>query len=433
MAINSQHGRGKNDASAYEAVFDQKFYHQYSCLKEEAQRCRTIDEMLLVTNESNFHNNIAMDYDLQVDKTPTDESDSGYFSDEEIPIDEQDKVTDDYFYMHLMDGTDDDPVSIEKRKDSTMALSLLNDNGIPLEDDADLIEDTYDPDEDLQIVHQEKLLNTCTTTPGIPPALDEAWTESMNKEDNHASTRKRGREEDMPSLEDDNEDEKPVAKRTLKDILGEVDDGIDNPATDQKPAAKSTPHRKKNDVDSDSSGSVLDVYEAKTTEELQQAPVGYGFFPVKDAWIHKKNLFQLGLIPEVSNLLACCLICAECARMSGGCDCAIFVGNDKYVNKMRNATTWWGNDFIQGFLAMTQHDAHMLEPEYKIDHRILMVHINNCSGVTILRAYRDPTHLVSISWASSHFVVLYFDIANCTVTVFDGLSMRITNWEKDTS
>jgi hypothetical protein len=38
-AINSQHGCGKNDASAYEAVFDQKFHHQYSCSKQEAQRC----------------------------------------------------------------------------------------------------------------------------------------------------------------------------------------------------------------------------------------------------------------------------------------------------------------------------------------------------------------------------------------------------------
>ena len=64
MAINSQHGRGKNDASAYEAVFNQKFQHQYSCSKEEAQRCWTIDEMLLVTNDSNLHNNVAMCYGL---------------------------------------------------------------------------------------------------------------------------------------------------------------------------------------------------------------------------------------------------------------------------------------------------------------------------------------------------------------------------------
>ena len=72
----------------------------------------------------------------------------------------------------------------------------------------------------------------------------------------------------MPSLE------VVHPKRTLKDILGDADDGNENPATDQKPAAKSTPHRKRNDVDSDSSGSVLDIYEAKTTEELQQVPAG---------------------------------------------------------------------------------------------------------------------------------------------------------------
>ena len=201
----------------------------------------------------------------------------------------------------------------------------------------------------------------------------------------------------MPSSDDDNEDEKPVAKRTLKDILCDADDGNDNPATDRKPAAKSTPDCEKNDVDSDSSGSVLDIYDATTTDKLQKVPAGYQLFSVKDAWIHNKNLFQLGLVKEVSNLLPYCLICTECARMSGGCARAVFVGNNKYVNKMCNTTTWWGNDFIQGFLAMTQHDAHMFEPKYKNDHWILMMHINNCKGVTILHGYRDPTHLVSIS------------------------------------
>ncbi len=171
----------------------------------------------------------------------------------------------------------------------------------------------------------------------------------------------------MPSLEVDDEDEKPVAKRTLKDILRDADDGNDNPATDWKPEAKSTPDCNKNDVDFDSSGSVLDVYDATTTKELQKVPVGYRLFSVKNAWIHKKNLFQLGLVMEVSNLLPFHLICAECTHMSGRCARAIFVGNDKYVNKMHNTMTWWGNDFIQGFLAMTQHDAHMFEPEYKND------------------------------------------------------------------
>jgi hypothetical protein len=117
--------------------------------------------------------------------------------------------------------------------------------------------------------------------------------------------------------------------------------------------------------------------------------------------------------------------------MSGGCARVVFVGNDKYVHKMRNSMSWWGNDFIQGFIALTQHDAHMFEPEYKNDHRILMIHSNNRNGVTVLHGYSNPTHLVSVAYASSHFVVLYFDILDCLVTVFDGLSMRITNWEKE--
>ena len=32
-AINSQHGRGKHDVSAYEAVYGQKMDHDFSCLK----------------------------------------------------------------------------------------------------------------------------------------------------------------------------------------------------------------------------------------------------------------------------------------------------------------------------------------------------------------------------------------------------------------
>jgi hypothetical protein len=66
-AINSQSGCGNNDVSAYEAVFGQHLHHQYSCSREEAQRCWTVDEVLLVTNDAKFHGNVAMDYDLRVD------------------------------------------------------------------------------------------------------------------------------------------------------------------------------------------------------------------------------------------------------------------------------------------------------------------------------------------------------------------------------
>ncbi len=43
-AINSQHGRGKHDVSAYDAVYNQKVDHDFSCLKEEAQQCWTVPE-----------------------------------------------------------------------------------------------------------------------------------------------------------------------------------------------------------------------------------------------------------------------------------------------------------------------------------------------------------------------------------------------------
>ncbi len=36
-AINSQHGRGKHDVSAYEAVYGQKMDHDFSCSKEKVQ------------------------------------------------------------------------------------------------------------------------------------------------------------------------------------------------------------------------------------------------------------------------------------------------------------------------------------------------------------------------------------------------------------
>jgi hypothetical protein len=53
-AFNLQHGRGKYDISAYEAVYGQKMDHDFSCLKEEARRCWTVPEWLKVTNDPEF-------------------------------------------------------------------------------------------------------------------------------------------------------------------------------------------------------------------------------------------------------------------------------------------------------------------------------------------------------------------------------------------
>jgi hypothetical protein len=53
-AINLQCGRGKNDVSAYEVVYGDKYDHPMSCSKTEARRCWTVSERIKVTNEPEF-------------------------------------------------------------------------------------------------------------------------------------------------------------------------------------------------------------------------------------------------------------------------------------------------------------------------------------------------------------------------------------------
>ena len=64
--VNSQSGRGKDDVSAYEFVFGAEFEQQFSCSKDDARKCWRVDELMLVTNDVEFNNNVAMDYDLSV-------------------------------------------------------------------------------------------------------------------------------------------------------------------------------------------------------------------------------------------------------------------------------------------------------------------------------------------------------------------------------
>ena len=62
--LNSQSGRGKNDVSAYEAVFGQVYDHPLTCSKEEAQCCWTIDERIRVTSEPYFKDYVRDTYHI---------------------------------------------------------------------------------------------------------------------------------------------------------------------------------------------------------------------------------------------------------------------------------------------------------------------------------------------------------------------------------
>ena len=104
--INSQHSRGKNEVSSYEAVFGHRFNHALSCSKDEARRCWTLSEHKQITNDLDFKTYVHEYFDMDSDGNDTDEDDSSYFSDDDIPSDETEEVDDDYFNMHLMDDSD---------------------------------------------------------------------------------------------------------------------------------------------------------------------------------------------------------------------------------------------------------------------------------------------------------------------------------------
>ena len=41
----------------------------------------------------------------------------------------------------------------------------------------------------------------------------------------------------------------------------------------------------------------------------------------------------------------------------------------------------------------------------------------------------DATHFLTPAFSNGHFVVLLYNLQECTVTVFDGLYMDIKHWE----
>ncbi len=135
-AINLQHGRGKHDVSAYEAVYGQKMDHDISCLKEEVQRCWTVPERLKVTNDPQFAKyalkNYIIDYDeiWDDDKIGNDDA-KGYFSNGSLPSDKKEEVSDEYFFDHLQDDIADDyPVEVEGLPTSNAFDAKGNDTNI---------------------------------------------------------------------------------------------------------------------------------------------------------------------------------------------------------------------------------------------------------------------------------------------------------------
>ncbi len=71
--------------------------HNFSCLKEEAQRCWAVTERLKVTNDPQFTKYACKNYIIDDDKISNDDKicdddAKGYFSDRLLPSDEKEEV-----------------------------------------------------------------------------------------------------------------------------------------------------------------------------------------------------------------------------------------------------------------------------------------------------------------------------------------------------
>ena len=85
-----------------------------------------------------------------------------------------------------------------------------------------------------------------------------------------------------------------------------------------------------------------------------------------------------------------------------------------------------------------QHDAHIQRAGCKTDDKkIVMLLCPSPKAVIdeehVLPYGDNATHSVSSVYDSSHFAVLYYDLYECTVTVFDGLNMDLRKWENTLS
>jgi hypothetical protein len=100
--INSRHRHGKDDISSNGAFYGQQFDHEVSCSKEEAHWCWTLQQLLKVINNTEFSNYVSANYHLDDGSAANDEDDDGDFSDETLPEDKRDEVTDEDLLKHLV-------------------------------------------------------------------------------------------------------------------------------------------------------------------------------------------------------------------------------------------------------------------------------------------------------------------------------------------
>ncbi len=87
------------------------------------------------------------------------------------------------------------------------------------------------------------------------------------------------------------------------------------------------------------------------------------------------------------------------------------IGNSQYEHSLWNSTDWYSSDFVAGFAAMVQHDAHMTTPNYQTSNQVMIMFTPYPNKpVTEILPYGDRTHFVSVVWYEQLYAVLYYNI-----------------------
>ncbi len=82
---------------------------------------------------------------------------------------------------------------------------------------------------------------------------------------------------------------------------------------------------------------------------------------------------------------------------------------------------WYNSGFVDRFIALVQHDAHMTQPCFKQDNKkTIMVMVPSPMQIIdeeFVKYHGGTTHFVSPAYSHSHFAVLHYDLYKSTVTV----------------
>ena len=363
--LNSQSGRGRNDVSAYEAVFGCVYDHQFVCSKEEARRCWTIEDRMKVTNEPDFEEYVQQFYhvsraaDDDNEKTLVVDEDSGYFSEEEIAGEDSEEVTDKYFHAHLFDNTEQGKTEDLKRPPEELARETASDY---YQDDENQEDYGYATDEyPVGDIFEE----TKITVPKLPPVTD-----SLKGAECSTST----------DINKSNDEDYCEIVRYDK--------------TDFKPT---------------------------TAMRLLSMEDGW-------KWVHKYSKKK-----NDTSTMWCRICCDICSPGDIG-GFGVKVLDERMIHRYANTQDWYDQGWVQGLIALAQHDVHIDPPRFKpSDKNILMVMVPSPGAIVLEEDIHDigaATHFVSPVYDNNHFAVLYYDLNKCSVTVYDGLNMDITKWQK---